>query len=110
MLIDKKFLQWVREKNTEIAKLFRDQTPHERALTMTVKIQEELGELASEVLSAQGRQRSEKLGRHTTETLSAEFADVLLSTLVLGEELGIDVNAALQKKAALVDGRFKNHE
>jgi len=65
--------------------------------TMLAKLMEELGELSEAILTSDSLQRSDKLGEKK-EQLEGEFADVLLVTLILAQELQIDARGALERK------------
>ena len=69
---------------------------HEKMLlAMTVKLSEELGELCQEVLGSLKLQRKTKLNNHNSQTLKEEFADVLITTLILANAMKIDTAKAL---------------
>lgn len=78
-----------------------------RVLSRTVKLTEELGELCNEVLASQSQQRQEKLAQHQEDNLSEEFADVLITTLLLANCLGVDIEEALARKIAKIEKRYK---
>ena len=78
----------------------------ERALARTVKLTEELGELCNEVLASSGDQRKEKLAKHDKHTLQSEFADVLITTLLLAKALDVDVRSALTDKIDKINERY----
>jgi len=67
-------------------------------LTKTVKLQEEVGELANDVLSILSLQRQSKLEAFSRKNLYAEFADVILSVMMLANATGVDVERAVNEK------------
>jgi len=75
-------------------------------LAGTVKLTEELGELCQEILAHQSIQRKEKLHSYAKENLEAEFADVIITPLILAEWMGIDIEKALEKKIEKIKKRF----
>lgn len=77
----------------------------ERALSRTVKLMEETGELADEILGSMGFQREEKLKGKTPETLAEEFADVVITTLLIAKSMNVDVPAALESKIEKIRAR-----
>ena len=77
----------------------------ERILARTVKLFEEVGELSDEILGSMGWQRQEKLDKKTKETMAEEFADVLITTLLLAKTVGVDLEPALRKKFEKLRGR-----
>jgi NTP pyrophosphatase (non-canonical NTP hydrolase) len=78
-----------------------------RILARTVKLTEELGELCDEVLSFNSMQRKEKLDKHNINNLSDEFADVIITTLLLAEVMDVDIEKALKGKIEKIDKRYK---
>ncbi len=106
MFIDDTLRSWISELNIKIGKIFPEESAKERVLTRLAKLNEEVGELAGEILSAYGHQRQAKLSQHSVETLESEFADVLISTLSLGHAMGVDIEKALKEKMAIVTKRF----
>lgn len=79
-----------------------------RILARTVKITEELGELCDEVLGFADMQRPEKAGKYDDSNLSEEFADVLITTLLLAETMEVDIEKALKQKMEKIDKRYEN--
>ncbi len=101
-------LNWVAVEDKRLRERFGSYPDEEkRILARTVKISEELGELCDEVLSYNSLQRQEKLDEDKAENLSAEFADVLITTLLLAKTMGIDIPTALKNKMAKVDKRYE---
>ena len=77
---------------------------NERILLQMVKMTEELGELANEVLHYFNRQRIEK---ERSNDLSKELADVIFSAILLGMELNLDIDQALTTKLEILKERYK---
>jgi len=101
-------LQWVDLEDKRLRERFGNYPDEEkRILARTVKISEELGELCDEVLSFSAMQRQEKLDKHEGDNLSAEFADVLITTLLLAKTMGVDVRTALEKKIDKINTRYE---
>ena len=69
-----------------------------KILARTVKLTEELGELCSEVLSHSSLQRKDKLENHDKENIDGEFADVIITAMLLAKAMDIDVEKALEDK------------
>lgn len=80
-------------------------TAENMALAQTVKLSEEVGELGTAVLDENGLQRPRE--EDTDSTLAMEIADVLITTMLLGETLGIDIEAALAMKMEQIDSRYE---
>ncbi|MFC1638452.1 MazG nucleotide pyrophosphohydrolase domain-containing protein [Patescibacteria group bacterium] len=79
-----------------------------RTLAKMVKLSEEIGELADEVLSFNLMQRDDKIEKHSLESVSGEVADVLITTLLLAKIMKVDVEDALQKKIEHLNKRLEN--
>lgn len=82
----------------------------QRIFARTMKMVEELGELADEILTSMNLQRNSKVAQFSRENLEDEFADVLASLILLGNELEIDVEAVIRKKIKLTRTRFEMDE
>lgn len=78
-----------------------------RILVRTVKLTEELGELCDEVLSYVSLQRKDKLDKHDVNNLPGEFADVVITTLLLAEVMNVDIEKALKDKIKKINKRYK---
>ncbi len=83
---------------------------NQRVFARTMKIVEELGELADEILTSMNLQRKSKLAKFTQENVEDEFADVMASLLLLAIELDIDVEKVMKKKIAYTKDRFEIEE
>ncbi|MDH4330920.1 MAG: hypothetical protein OEV93_05240 [Candidatus Moranbacteria bacterium] len=104
----KKILEFIDLESGRLRKT-HDNYPDEekRALARMVKLSEEVGELADEVLSFNSMQRDEKQANHNSDSLSEEVADVLIVTLLLAKTLGVDVEKALEKKIEKINKRYE---
>ena len=99
----KKFAQ---EQCNKLKKMYNFDDPKKMNLPFTVKIMEELGELCDEVLAHSGLQRKEKLEKLNKKNLSEEFADVILTTFILAQNMGIDIEEGLTRKMKKINGRY----
>lgn len=78
---------------------FRTLTKKEKDILMkTVKLQEEVGELANEILAVLALQRKSKLAKFQMANLYAEFSDVVIASASLANTLGVDLDRAISKK------------
>jgi len=89
-------LKFIKEEHERLMKFYGFKENHELKYTITLKIMEELGELCQEVLHSDSMQRKEKLARKSR--IEQELPDVIFTTLLLAENLGIDVKSAIKKK------------
>ena len=78
-----------------------------RVFARTMKMVEELGELADEILTGMNLQRNSKIAKFSRENVEDEFADVLASLLLLGNELEINVQEVMKRKIAYTKERFQ---
>ena len=86
------------------------QNDQHRIFARTMKIVEELGELSDEILTSMNLQRKAKLLQFSHLNIEDEYADVLGSLLLLGEELKIDVEEVMKRKIAFTHERFQMDE
>lgn len=82
------------------------QNQEHRTFARTMKIVEELGELADEILTSMNLQRDSKIAKFSRQNIKDEFADVLGSLILLAIELDIDVVDVMKRKIALTRERF----
>lgn len=78
----------------------------QRIFARTMKIVEELGELADEILTSMNLQRNSKIEKFSRENIEDEFADVFGSLILLGKELDIDVEKVMRRKIEFTKQRF----
>lgn len=83
------------------------QDPGYRLLSNGVKLAEETGELCNELMAASRLQRAEKADGHDLDSAANEVADVLIVTLLIAKELGVDVEKALAGKIEKINERYK---
>lgn len=102
----KELLQFIDLENERLKVRYPNLRERERVLAQTVKIAEELGELCNEVLASGGDQRKEKLVNHNKYTLQDEFADVVITTLLLAKLLDVDIQKALTDKIEKINKRY----
>ena len=104
----KELLQFIELEDQRLKEYYgNSSTEKERILSRTVKLTEELGELCNEVLAHNKDQRKEKLESHDKNNLSHEFADVLITTLLLAKTMNVDIKEALVNKIEKINKRYK---
>ncbi|MCB9802936.1 hypothetical protein H6761_02880 [Candidatus Nomurabacteria bacterium] len=98
-------LQFINNEDQRLIQFKNGNNEKERILSRTVKMTEELGELCNEVLSFIGDQRKEKLERTDKDNLPNEFADVIITTLLLAKTMNVDIVKALEDKIEKIKKR-----
>ena len=87
----------LREKDLRIT--FVTMTKREKdILAKTVKLSEEVGELANDILATMSLQRKSKLEAFNKHNLYEEFADIIISAIALANVMDVDMNRAVQDK------------
>jgi NTP pyrophosphatase (non-canonical NTP hydrolase) len=76
-------------------------------LARMVKLSEEVGELADEILSLQGLQRQEKMAAKMDDDLAKEFGDVFNSLMLLGLELDLDIQSAIVSRVDSMHQKYR---
>jgi NTP pyrophosphatase (non-canonical NTP hydrolase) len=100
-------LTFIQLENRRLQQTYKTGRDFEKSvLGRTVKISEEVGELCNEVLAFLSLQRKEKMEHHESK-LEEEIADVLITTLLLAERMGVDVEKALTEKIKKIHERYK---
>lgn len=79
----------------------------QRIFARTMKLVEELGEFADEVLTSMNLQRESKIAEFAHENVEDELADVLASVVLLATELKINLDEIMKKKIEYTRRRFE---
>lgn len=98
-------LKFIDLEDSRIRKHYGNPPKKERVLARAVKLMEESGELANEILKSLAMQRDSKLTQKSSSELSEEFADVIITTLLLAKSSDVDVNKALLSKVEKIKKR-----
>lgn len=95
----------------EIGDFINDRWPlknkEQRIFARTMKVVEELGELADEILTSMNLQRESKIAKFSKENVEDELADVMASMILLATELDIDLDKVMEKKLNYTRERFE---
>ena len=102
----KDFKKFIKKEDKRLRKKFPKEKEDKRILARMVKITEEVGELADEVLGYGLMQRREKNYKYKKEELLEEFADVVITIFLLAEVMKVDVGRALEKKIKKINKRY----
>jgi NTP pyrophosphatase (non-canonical NTP hydrolase) len=96
-----------RESNKLLEQYYDTQIDHDKVIKLArmVKLQEECGELADEVLSSVGLQRKSKLSEFNDVKLDKELADVQITLLVLAKSYNKDIIKLVEKRLMEIDAR-----
>lgn len=97
----------IKTLSTKIKPGYRFTTPQERdILVQTVKLNEEVGELCNDILGILKLQRRAKQKIFDKRNIYEEFADVLISTIVLAQTAGVDLERALKDKLEKIETKY----
>jgi len=100
-----KLLQFIKTEHKRLLLMYGFSKNEELKYPITIKVMEEVGELAQEILTSNGIQRKEKLTKNQEE-IENEIADVLITILLLAENTGVNVEEGLKKA---IDKRLKRN-
>ena len=104
----KHLLEFIEIEDERLKKYYGSSLDQEKhILARTVKLAEEFGELCDEVLAHNSLQRKQKLDNHDKENLSEEFADVIITALLLAKSMNVEIEKALEKKIDKVNKRYQ---
>jgi len=104
----KELKKFIKKEDSRLKKHYGNyQDNDKRILARTVKLTEELGELCDEVLKSNSMQRKDKLDKYNENDLIDEFADVIITTLLLAEVMKVDIEKALKQKIKKINKRYK---
>ncbi len=78
----------------------------QRVFARFMKLVEETGEMADEVLTSMSLQRKSKIAKFSQQNVEDELADVLASVVLLATELEIDLDKIMERKIEYTRNRF----
>jgi NTP pyrophosphatase (non-canonical NTP hydrolase) len=99
--------EFIARENQRLQKHHTGLDAENAPLVQTVKINEEIGELCDTVLAYDSLQRTEKLDEFGKTDIEDEVADVIITTLLLAETVGIDIESALEEKIERIEKRYE---
>ncbi|MBU1204747.1 MAG: hypothetical protein KKA61_03385 [Nanoarchaeota archaeon] len=102
----KDLLKFIEIENKRLRTYYHNTDEDKIILAQTVKLTEELGELCSEVLAHKSLQRKQKLENHDKENIQEEFADVIITALLLAKTMNVDIEKALENKVKKINKRY----
>jgi len=103
----KDLLEFIEIESKRLRKYYPNIDEDKIILAQTVKLTEELGELCSEVLAHKSLQRKQKLDNYNKKNISEEFADVIITALLLAKTMNVDIEKALENKLKKINKRYK---
>lgn len=108
-MISKNLKQFIKKEGVVLANKYgKGYSEREIAMSRTIKLNEEVGELCSEILASFGGQRKRSNSdRHSKECLEGEFADVVIVVLLLAEAMSVDINKSLKEKINKLKKRYE---
>jgi len=97
----------IRLLSTRIRPSYKFATKQEKdILVETVKLNEEVGELCNDILGILKLQRKAKQKVFDKRNIYEEFADVIITTIVLAQTTGVDLERALKDKLEKIETKY----
>lgn len=93
----------------QVSKMDTSISREQRTLMRTVKLSEEAGELSEKILFLLGQQRKEKVAKKDLKNIEEEIADVIICSMYLAENIGVDFDQALERKIKILLSRRKKN-
>lgn len=101
----------IKALSTKIRPSYKFSTREEKdILVETVKLNEEVGELCNDILGILKLQRKAKQRKFDKRNIYEEFADVIITTIVLAQTTGVDLERALKDKLEKIETRYLKEE
>ena len=103
-MIKKELLEIINKIDINLQNYFADleQTEKEIVLSRNLKLIEEVWELSSDILEKFYKRRNTTFDENN---LKWEFADVIITTLLLAKTMNIDINDAIEMKLKKIEDR-----
>jgi len=103
----RELLRFITIENERLKKYYDAYNDEEKhILARNVKLAEEVGELSEQVLFRSALQRKQKYKNHNKKALSEEFADVIITAMLLAIAMNIDIEKSIEKKIEKVNKRY----
>ncbi|MBI3887995.1 MazG-like family protein [Candidatus Microgenomates bacterium] len=100
-------LKFIHTENKRLNSLYLFKTKKEELFAKTVKMVEETGELCNEILGINKIVRKEKWIKYTKQTLADEIADVLITVMLIADNLNVNVEESLKNKIDKINQRYR---
>ena len=98
------FISFTKTESQRLIDYFFDgKKPDNLRYLHLAKLMEEVGELSEAVLASDSLMRKEKDGSQIN--LEHEFADVMLVTAIMAQDMGVDLEKALEEKIKKIKER-----
>lgn len=94
---------FIKKESERLSLRYKNETEKERILARTVKLNEEVGELCQEILRNLDEKRDRKF---SNENLKMEFADVILTTMLIAEKMNINLEESIQNKIKNIEAKY----
>lgn len=101
----KEINDFIENEIANIEKRYCDKNKDELTMAIGFQVIEELGELFSEVLLSKGYRRKDKLEKLDKENMKKEFADVIITVLMLAKRFNVDIEQAIKIKMNEIKNR-----
>jgi len=92
----RELVDFAKKEHDRLVTCFNAKDNPKTKYTMLAKLMEEMGELSEAILKSDNLQRADK--EKIMGDINHELADVILVSLILSQELGVDIEKALQEK------------
>ncbi len=99
-------MDFMRKEDVRLTEYFGIKDKEKMMLARTVKLMEEVGEFCEQILSSIHIQRKHKIERYSKDALSEEFADVIITTLLLAVSFDIEVKKSIDNKIEKIKSRI----
>ena len=106
----KELLSFIETEDQRLATHYGPMDQEKRTLARTVKLSKEMGELCEQILAHNNLQRKSKLDSIEKEKLPEEFADVIITTLLVAKSMNIDIVSALKEKTDKINKRYDHQK
>lgn len=90
-------IEFIKNEHQRLMNFYQIKDKSQATYLMMIKLTEEVGELAEEVLLLNKLQRKEKIDAKESQ-IGNELADVLICALLLAENVDVDILKALEAK------------
>lgn len=101
----KEINQFIETEIKRLEKYYEGKEENELTMAMGFKVIEEIGELFHEFLSHKGYQKKDKLNNLDKKEIQKEFADVIITILIMAKRFDVNIEEAIKIKIEDIKNR-----
>jgi len=104
-----KIIKFIKDEDKRQRQYYPSDSIDKEVFARAVKLIEEVGEFFDYILKISYLQRKQKDAKYKKRGLEGEFADIIITSLLLAKALNINVDKSIQNRILEIENRYKNN-